>query len=152
MGFWAFTLVTDLIVPALVLLFGIHYGKNGAPKNIEGRGGFRSRRATKSWDAWVFTHKLAARIWRMAGIIMLPVTVVMMIFAIGFSVEMLAFYGSLIFAFQGFAFVGTIVYVETQIKKNFNDYGVRTPESIEKEQKEEEKKAAKEAKSSKKKE
>lgn len=151
MGFWAFTLVTDLIVPALVLLFGIHYGKNGAPKNIEGHSGFRSRRATKSWDAWVFTHKLAAKIWRIAGIIMLPVTVVMMIFAIGFSVEMLAFYGSLIFALQGFTFVGTIVYVETQIKKNFNDYGVRSPESIEKEQKEEEKKAAKEAKNSKKK-
>ncbi len=151
MGFWAFTLVTDLIVPVLVLLFGIHYGKNGAPKSIEGHSGFRSRRATKSWDAWVFTHKLAAKIWRLAGIIMLPVTALMMIFAIGFSVEMLAFYGSLIFAFQGFAFVGTIIYVESQIKKNFNDYGVRTPESIEKEQKEEEKKAAKEAKNSKKK-
>ena len=151
MGFWAFTLVTDLIVPVLVLLFGIHYGKNGAPESIEGHSGFRSRRATKSWDAWVFTHKLAARVWRMTGIIMLPVTVVMMIFAIGFSVEMLAFYGSLIFAFQGFAFVGTIVYVESQIKKNFNDYGVRSPESIEKEQKEEEKRAAKEAKNSKKK-
>lgn len=146
MGFWAFTLVTDLIVPALVLLFGIHYGKNGAPKNIEGRGGFRSRRATKSWDAWVFTHKLAARIWRMAGIIMLPVTVVMMIFAIGFSVEMLAFYGSLIFAFQGFAFVGTIVYVETQIKKNFNDYGVRNPDSIEKEIEADNKRAEKQMK------
>ncbi len=82
---------------------------------------------------------------------MIPVTVVMMIFAIRFSAEMLTFYGSVIFAIQGFAFVGTIIHVETQIKKNFNDYGVRTPESIEKEQKEEEKNAAKRAKKEKKK-
>lgn len=146
MGFWAFTLITDLIVPVLVLLFGIHYSKNGAPKNIEGHSGFRSRRATKSWDAWVFTHKLAGKIWKIAGIIMIPVTVVMMAFAIKFSVEMLTYYGSIIFAIQGFAFVATIIYVESQIKKNFNDYGVRNPESIEKELREEDKKAAKELK------
>lgn len=150
MGFWAFTLVTTLIVPVLVLIYGIHYSKNGAPKNIEGHSGFRSRRATKSWDAWVFTHKLASKIWKISGIIMIPVTVVMMIFAIKFSVEMLTFYGSLLFAIQGFVFVGTVIYVENQIKKNFNDYGVRNPESIEKEQKVEEKKIAKEYKKSKK--
>lgn len=146
MGFWAFTLVINLILPVLILLYGVHYGKNGAPKNIEGHSGFRSRRATKSWDAWVFTHKLAAKIWRVAGLIMIPVTVVMMLFGIRFSPEMLTFYGSVVFAIQGFTFVGTIIHVENQIKKNFNDYGVRTPESIEKEQKEEDKKAEKQLK------
>lgn len=150
MGFWAFTLITTLIVPILVLIFGLHYSKNGAPKNIEGHDGFRSRRATKSWDAWVFTHKLASKIWKTAGIIMIPVTVVMMIFAVKFSAEMLTFYGSLLFAIQGFVFVGTVIYVENQIKKNFNDYGVRNPESIEKELKEEEKKIAKQSRKSKK--
>lgn len=146
MGFWAFTLVTVLILPVLILIFGLYYSKNGAPKNIEGRSGFRSRRATKSWDAWVFTHKLASKIWKIAGFVMIPVTAVLMAFAWGFSVEMLTFYSAIVFALQGFAFVGTIIYVETQIKKNFNDYGVRNPESIEKERIEEEKKAAKSSK------
>lgn len=77
---------------------------------------------------------------------MIPVTAVLMAFAWGFSVEMLTFYSAIVFALQGFAFVGTIIYVETQIKKNFNDYGVRNPESIEKERIEEEKKAAKSSK------
>ncbi len=149
MGFWAFSLIITLIVPVLVLIYGLHYGKNGAPQNIEGHSGFRSRRATKSWDAWVFTHKLAAKIWKITGIIMIPVTVVMMIFAVKFSVEMLTYYSSVVFAIQGFTFVGTVIYVENQIKKNFNDYGVRNPDSIEKEQKEEEKRIAKESKKSK---
>ncbi len=146
MGFWAFTLVTVLILPVLILIYGLHYSKNGAPKNIEGHSGFRSRRATKSWDAWVFTHRLAGKIWKLAGIIMIPVTIVLMVLAVKFSVEMLTFYGSILFAIQGFAFVGTVIYVETQIKKNFNDYGVRNPDSIEREQKEADKKAQKELK------
>ncbi|MBQ8784316.1 MAG: SdpI family protein [Clostridia bacterium] len=148
MGFWAFTLITVLILPVLILIYGLHYSKNGAPQNIEGHSGFRSRRATKSWDAWVFTHKLASKIWKIAGIIMIPVTVVLMLFAVKFSVEMLTYYGSIIFAIQGFAFVGTIIYVETKIKKNFNDYGVRNLDSIEKEQRDEEKKLARKSKKS----
>ncbi len=146
MGFWAFTLITNLILPVLVLMWGIHYGKNGAPKNIEGHSGFRSRRATKSWDAWVFTHKIAAKIWRVMGLIMIPVTVVLMAFTIKLSVEAITIYGAIVFLIQGFAFAGSVIYVEGQIKKNFNDYGVRNPDSIEKEQEEELKKAEKEQK------
>ncbi|MBP3329183.1 MAG: SdpI family protein [Clostridia bacterium] len=146
MGFWAFTLITNLILPVLILLFGIHYGKNGAPKNIEGHSGFRSRRATKSWDAWVFAHKLAAKIWRITGIIMIPVTVVLMAFTIKLSVEAINIYGAFVFLLQGLTFVATIIHVENQIKKNFNDYGVRNPDSIEKEIEADNKRAEKQMK------
>ena len=146
MGFWAFTLITNLILPVLILLFGIHYSKNGVPKEIEGHSGFRSRRATKSWDAWVFTHKLAGKIWRIMGLIMIPVTVVLMLFTIKLSVEFINIYGALVFLIQGFAFVGSIIHVEIQLKKNFNDYGVRNLDSIEKEIEADNKKAEKEMK------
>ncbi|MBQ8228128.1 MAG: SdpI family protein [Clostridia bacterium] len=146
MGFWAFTLVTNLIVPVLILLFGINYCKNGAPKNIEGHSGFRSRRATKSWDAWVFTHKLAGKIWRIMGLVMIPVTVVLMLFTIKLSIEAVNIYGALVFLLQGIAFAVSVIYVENQIKKNFNDYGVRNLDSIEKEIEADNKKAEKELK------
>lgn len=146
MGFWAFTLITNLIVPVLILLFGIHYSKNGAPKNIEGHSGFRSRRATKSWDAWVFTHKLAGKIWRVMGIIMIPVTVILMLFIIRLSIEAINIFGAVVFLIQGLTFAVSVIYVETQIKKNFNDYGVRNLDSIEKEIDEDNKRAEKELK------
>ncbi len=146
MGFWFYILITTLILPVLILIFGIHFSKNGAPKNIEGHSGFRSRRATKSWDAWVFTHKLAGKIWTVMGIIMIPVTIVLMIFVIKLPIEFINVYGAYLFGLQGFIFVGSVIFVEMQIKKNFNDFGVRNLDSLEKERKLEEEKAAKELK------
>ncbi len=143
MGFWFYILITTLILPALILFFGLNFSKKGAPKDIDGHSGFRSRRATKSWDAWVFTHKLAGRIWTLMGIIMLPVSVVIMLFSIKLPVELINIFGSFLFGIQGFAFVGSVIHIEMQIKKNFNDFGVRNPDSIEKELKLEEEKAAK---------
>ncbi len=146
MGFWFYILITTLIVPVLILFFGLYYAKNGAPKNIDGHSGFRSRRATKSWDAWVFTHKKASKIWKMMGIIMIPVTIALMLLVIKLPVEAVNIYGAVLFLIQGIAFAISVIIVEKQIKKNFNDFGVRNPESLEKELEEENKKAEKELK------
>ncbi len=146
MGFWFYILITTLIVPVLMLLFGLYYGKNGAPKNIDGHSGFRSRRATKSWDAWVFTHKKAARLWKLMGVVMMPVTILLMLLTVKLSVEAINIFGSVLFLIQGITFAVSVIVVENQIKKNFNDVGVRNPDSIEKELEEDNKRAEKELK------
>ncbi len=146
MGFWFYILITTLIVPVLTLFFGVYYGKHGAPKNIDGHSGFRSRRATKSWDAWVYTHKIASKLWKIMGIIMIPVTVALMLLVINLSVEAVNIYGAILFLIQGIAFSISVIYVERQIKKNFNDVGVRSPDSIEKEIEQDNKRAEKELK------
>lgn len=51
-----------------------------APKEINAVFGYRTTMSMKNKDTWEFAHKYCDRIWYVCGCIMLPLTVLPMLF------------------------------------------------------------------------
>ena len=55
MGFWIFMLITDLLIPVIMTVFGWYFIKQ-APKNINYLFGYRTEMSMKNEDTWKFAH------------------------------------------------------------------------------------------------
>lgn len=130
MQFWFCTLVIVLLIPVLMLYFGQHFYKKGAPKNINTLFGYRTQRSTMTWDTWAFAHKELGKLWRLVGLILIPVSAGIFAVTIKMSVDEISIYALLIQVLQIIAIVVTVVLVEKRLKKNFNFRGERTEESL----------------------
>ncbi len=130
MNFWFCMLVMVLLIPVLMLGFGQRFYKNGAPENINTIFGYRTQRSTKTWDTWAYAHKELGRLWRLIGLILIPVSAGIFALTIKMDVDGISIYTILIQALQIIAIVVSIVLVEKKLKKNFNDRGERTEESL----------------------
>ena len=62
MGFWIFMLVSELLIPVLMIGFGRCFRKN-APKEINPVFGYRTRMSTRNLDTWKFAHHYFGRLW-----------------------------------------------------------------------------------------
>lgn len=78
MGFWIYMLLMCLLIPAIMLLFGIRFSKR-APKDINYIFGYRTSRSMKSKESWEFAHKYIGRIWFICGLVLLPLSVIPML-------------------------------------------------------------------------
>lgn len=130
MGFWFCMLVIVLIIPVLMLVFGQHFYKKGAPKNINTLFGYRTQRSTKTWESWAFAHTEFGKLWRLIGLILIPVSAGLFALTIKMDVDGISIYAILIQALQIIAIVVSIILTEKKLKKNFNERGERTEESL----------------------
>lgn len=124
MEFWIFMLVTELFVPIVMVFFGKYFLKS-APKEINSLFGYRTTMSMKNKDTWIFAHKYCGRIWFIAGLIMLPVTLLVMLFVLGKSEDIIGTVGSVICIVQLIPMVGAIVPTEKALKRNFDEDGNR---------------------------
>ena len=124
MGFWIFMLLMNLLIPLIMVLFGVIFSKK-APKNINYFFGYRTERSMKSEETWVFAHKYLGRLWLIIGAVMLLVSVGVMLAILGASETVISAVGT------GFCFVqlaGLIIPVfptEKALEKNFDKQGNR---------------------------
>lgn len=130
MEYWFCILVVVLILPFIMLVFGQHFYKNGAPKNINQLFGYRTQRSTKTWETWAFAHKELGKLWRLIGLILIPVSAGLFTLTMKMDVDGISIYAILIQALQIIAIVVSIILIEKSLKKNFNDRGERTEESL----------------------
>lgn len=130
MGYWFCILVIVLLIPILMLVFGQHFYKNGAPKNINTLFGYRTQRSTKTWDSWTYAHKELGKLWRLIGLILIPVSAGIFALTIKMDVDGISIYAILIQALQIVAIVVSIILIEKKLKKNFDERGERTEESL----------------------
>lgn len=130
MGYWFCMLVIVLIIPALIAFFGWHFKKNGAPKNINTIFGYRTQRATKTWDTWAFAHKELGKIWFITGLVLIPVSAGIFALTINKSVDEISIFTILVQSLQIIAIVVTIIIIQGKLKKNFDERGQRTEESL----------------------
>ncbi|MCQ2471343.1 MAG: SdpI family protein [Clostridia bacterium] len=153
MGYWLCMLVIVLIIPVLLIFFGQHFYKDGAPKKINTVFGYRTQRSIKTWDSWAYAHNQLGKIWRLTGLILIPVSAGIFALAFNKNVDEISIFTILVQALQIVAIIITILVVEGRLKKNFDDRGARTEESIAAEneaiEKKEKKKAEKAEKKSK---
>ena len=121
-GFWIFMLVMDLLVPAVMIGFGKLF-LNKAPQNINYIFGYRTAMYMKNQDTWQFAHRYCGKLWVRLGWILVPLSVIPMLFVIGKDIESIANVGLVVSLLQLLPLVGSIFPTEIALKKAFDKNG-----------------------------
>lgn len=124
MGFWIFMLVMDLLTPLLMLGFGIASVKH-TPKQVNSVYGYRTAMSMKNRDTWQFAHQYFGKLWTRIGLVLLPVSVVPLLFVIGESENTVGMVGGILCAVQVFILIGSVFPVEKALKRTFDADGKR---------------------------
>ena len=124
MGFWIYMLIIDLLLPFTMIGFGKFFLKT-APKNINTVFGYRTSMSMKNKDTWIFAHKYCGKIWFISGLIMLPLSVVVMMLVIGGSENLVGAVGAGLCGVQFIPIVISIILTEKALNKTFDENGIR---------------------------
>ncbi|MBQ8546823.1 MAG: SdpI family protein [Clostridia bacterium] len=122
MGFWIFMLIMSLLVPLVMIVFGIIFLIN-APKGINYIYGYRTRRSMKSKEAWKYSHRLLGILWIIFGIIFLPIALIPMLFVINKGEDIISIVGAIITLVSFIPMCIPIIFVERGLKINFDMFG-----------------------------
>lgn len=124
MGFWIFMLITDLLIPVIMIVFGWYFMKK-APKKINMLFGYRTDRSMKNRDTWEFAHSFIGKLWLKWGLAMLLLTIASMIFTTGRNENIVGTVGLIVCTLQLILLVGSIFPTEKALKKTFDKDGNR---------------------------
>ncbi|NBJ88978.1 SdpI family protein [Acutalibacter sp. 1XD8-36] len=124
MGFWIYMLAMDLLIPLIMTGFGWYFSGR-APKKINPVLGYRTAMSMKNQDTWEFAHRHSGRIWKICGLILLPVTVVPMLFVIDGDEGIVGTVGGIVCGVQLAVLIGSIFPTERALRKNFDKEGNR---------------------------
>ncbi len=116
MGFWLFMTVSNLILPVLMIVLGKVFIKN-PPKQINGIYGYRTRRSMKNQDTWNYAHLYCGKLWHKTGWAMLPVSIIVMLSAIGKSDDIVGVVGGLVITVECIVMVASILLTERALVK-----------------------------------
>ena len=122
MGFWIFMMIINLLLPITMIFLGRYYSRK-APKNINWVYGYRTTMSTKNKDTWEFAHKLLGKLWYRCGIVLLPLSVLVMLFVLGKRENVVAITGEIICGVQVVIMVLVIHPIERALRKNFDKDG-----------------------------
>jgi uncharacterized membrane protein len=122
---WFFMFFITLIIPFTMVGFGRYFSKGG-PEKINLTFGYRTTRSMRNQETWAFAHRYCGKLWVRMGLILLPVTVIAMLFVLGEEqVDRVAWYGLGVTVVQMVFLFATIFLVERALKKTFDDRGNR---------------------------
>lgn len=124
MGFWFFMLVSDLLIPAIMIGFGYLFLKR-PPKTVNYLFGYRTTRSMKNQDTWLFAHLYCGRLWFRWGLILLPPTVIPLLLVMGQPEGTVSAVGTVICLLQMIPLVGCIFPTEAALKRTFDSNGNR---------------------------
>ena len=124
MWFWWFIFACDLLIPVIMLVFGIIMYKH-APKNINYIFGYRTSRSMKNDDTWKFAHEYSGRLWWRLGLIMLIPTVIVHIPFYNSNEDTIGIVATIVMTIQLIVLITSIFPMEIALKKAFNDDGTR---------------------------
>ena len=124
MGFWIFMLVMDLLFPAIMILMGRYFMKS-SPKEINYIFGYRTNMSMKNKDTWDFAHKYIGRLWFYLGLLLIPITVIPMLFVLGGTEDVVGTMGCIICVIALIILIVPIFPTERALKMNFDKDGNR---------------------------
>ena len=122
MQVWLILLVSSVLIPGIMLIFGFFFRYHPA-KHINELYGYRTSMSMKNQKTWKFAHQYCGRIWMRCGIVMLPAAVLCMLAVINASEEMMIMVtiGVWIAAFA--VLIGSVVFTEHALRKTFDSSG-----------------------------
>ncbi len=125
MGFWVFMLVSDMLIPAIMLGFGTYFEKR-APKEINDLFGYRTTMSMKNRETWEFAHHICGKLWKRLGWILLLLSILGMLaewFWLGSGESAVGACGTGICMAQCVVLVASIFPVEAALKRHFDEDG-----------------------------
>lgn len=127
MGYWIFMLAMGLLFPAIMILFGAVFTKT-APKKINYIFGYRTVMSMKNRETWEFAHKYIGKLWFRFGLLLIPTTVIPMLFVIGNSENVVATVGLIVSFVNTVTLIVPIFFTEKALNKAFDKDGKRKAE------------------------
>ena len=124
MGFWIFLLIMELLIPFTMIGIGRSYMKK-PPEKINSVTGYRTSMSMKNRTTWEFAHRYCGRIWYLCGILLLPISVIIMCHVIGQDKDTIGNAGLILCAVQMIILAGSIIPTEIALKKKFDKNGRR---------------------------
>ena len=122
MGFWIFCVLFSLLIPLMMLFIGNRFIKH-EPQKINMIYGYRTSMSMKNNDTWEFAHRHCGRIWKWIGIVMLPLSVIPLLFVIGKSEDIVGRIFTIIETLQTIVIIISIFPTEIALRKNFDSDG-----------------------------
>ena len=127
MGFWIFMLVMVLLFPAIMMVMGRYFMKR-SPQEINYLFGYRTTMSMKNKETWDFAHRYFGKQWFYLGLMLVPVTVIPMLFVIGSSKDTIGTVGCVLCMVALVILMLPILSTERALKKNFDNDGHRRTE------------------------
>ena len=127
MGFWIFMLAMGLLFPVVMILFGMMFMKS-APKRINYIFGYRTDMSMKNRDTWEFAHKYIGKLWFRFGLLLIPITVIPMLFVIGKTENIVGTVGLIVGFINTIVLIVPIFFTEKALNRTFDKDGKRKAE------------------------
>lgn len=124
MGFWIYMLCMDLLIPFTMILFGRTFLKKG-PDSINRVFGYRTAMSMKNRDTWDFAHQYCGKLWFRWGLVLLPCSILPMLFLVEKSADEIGIIGAIIIFVQMIPLVSSIISTERALKRTFDRNGKR---------------------------
>ena len=81
MIFWIFTLIMNLLIPIIMIVYGIIFEKKTPPiAKSRFAFGYRTSMSMKSKDTWDYAHKFFGKLWFRYGIIICALSIIALLF------------------------------------------------------------------------
>ena len=124
MGFWIYMLCMSVLIPTIMLVIGRIFLFR-APKNINYLLGYRTTRSMKNEDTWTFAHTHCGKVWWIGGWILLPLSVIPLLFVIGKDQELIGNVGLIVTLIDTALLMLSIIPTELALRKTFDQDGNR---------------------------
>ena len=120
---WLGMLITIFIFPLFMLICGKFY-MNKSPQKINHFVGYRTKRAMKNNETWLFAHNYIGKIMFKMGLVLLPLSVIVMLF-VKKRIEDIEIWCTIITTIQIVPILAAIALTEKALKDNFDEEGNR---------------------------
>ncbi|MCI8543521.1 MAG: SdpI family protein [Lachnospiraceae bacterium] len=118
MGFWIFMMCMNLLIPLLMIVFGVVFLR-WPPRKINGLFGYRTARSMASQAAWNFAHAYMGRLWLRVGTVMLVLSVPAMLPCLGKGDSMVGLWGGIVSLVECIIMILPIIPTERALKRRF---------------------------------
>lgn len=119
-----FIFVSNLIIPIMLLFFGMIF-KNQGPKKINGIYGYRTSMSMKNKETWDFAHRYCGKLWTKLGFITLFLSIIISLITLNYDDKIQGIVVAIVVTAQTILLIASIFPVEKELKKNFDKDGNR---------------------------
>ena len=130
MGFWIFMLAINLLFPLIMIVMGRYFMKK-SPKEINYIFGYRTNMSMKNKDTWDFAHNYFGKLWFRLGWLLIPISVIPMLFVIGKGEDIIGTVGMVVMVIDLILLIAPIFPTERALKKIFDKDGNKRNGDIE---------------------
>ncbi len=113
--FWWFMLIFSLLIPTVMVVFGVVF-MHKTPKKINTIFGYRTRRSMKDEKSWDYAHHYFGRLWAKWGSIIFFLSIIILINVSSKSVETISWIGFAIIMGQLIIMFTSILMTEKELK------------------------------------